>query len=71
MCDSYADDEDTDDHAPIFLTYAKLGDNASKLNQQVTGLRAQASSNRYRQHDILATLYVVTPILCLPSHQKH
>ncbi|KAI0231321.1 AUGMIN subunit 3 [Lamellibrachia satsuma] len=50
------DDEETEGHAPIFLTYAKLAENAGKLNQQLSGLRAQTSSNKYRQQDMLTAL---------------
>lgn len=49
-------DEESDGHAPIFLTYAKLAENAGKLEQQVSGLRAQTASNRYRQQDMLTAL---------------
>ena len=65
LYNSDSDDEETEGHAPIFLTYAKLAENAGKLNQQLSGLRAQASSNKYRQQDMLTALYVV-----IPTHQS-
>ncbi|KAK2189328.1 hypothetical protein NP493_109g06005 [Ridgeia piscesae] len=50
------DDDEYDDHAPIFLTYAKLAENAGKLEQQLSSLRAQTASGRYRQQDMLTAL---------------